>query len=196
MYGFQCEIERVGEALGRKPTISRDRLLDLAEEIVRDEGAKALTVDALARAAGISKGGVQYAFAAKEDLVRALVDRWTDKFDAVFDADHELPPAELVRRYIRAMRASHEVSDAKMAGLMTSYLQDPGNFYGVREWYRGIFRRLETGTADGQAARVAFLAVEGLFLMRIVGIDENGTWAAFLDDVEAVLARLVEDTAA
>ncbi|MCM5558407.1 TetR/AcrR family transcriptional regulator [Pleomorphomonas sp. JP5] len=170
-------------------------MLDLAEEIVRDEGAKALTIDALARAAGISKGGVQYAFASKEDLVRALVDRWTSKFDEVLNADDQAAPAELVRRYIRAMRASQEVPDAKMAGLMTSYLQDPGNLYGIREWYRAIFRRLETGTADGQAARVAFLAVEGLFLMRVVGIDKDGAWAAFLDDVEAVLARLVQDAA-
>jgi len=183
----------VGETLGRKPTIVRDRLLDLAEEIVRSQGAKALTVDALARAAGISKGGVQYAFASKEELVRALVERWTSKFDELLEADAQVTAPELVHRYIQAMRASQDVLDAKMAGLMTSYIQDPGNLYGVREWYRGIFKRLDTGTADGQAARVAFLAVEGLFLLRIAGIDEDGTWAAFMDDVEAVLARLVPD---
>ena len=180
--------------MGRKPTITRDRLLDLAEEIVRDQGAKALTVDALAQAAGISKGGVQYTFASKEELVRALVERWTSKFDEVLEADDRITAPELVHRYILAMRASQDVLDAKMAGLMTSYLQDPGNLYGVREWYRGIFKRLDAGPADGQAARVAFLAVEGLFLMRIAGIDEDGTYAAFLDDVETVLSRLVRDT--
>ena len=48
-------------------------------------------------------------------------------------------------------------------------------------------------TPEAQAARVAFLAVEGLFLMRINGIDEDGAWTAYLDDVEAILARLVPE---
>ncbi|MBN9291384.1 MAG: helix-turn-helix transcriptional regulator, partial [Hyphomicrobium denitrificans] len=61
--------------MGRKPTITREGLLEIAEGLVRGEGAAALTIDALARAAGISKGGVQYSFSSKDDLVRALVDR-------------------------------------------------------------------------------------------------------------------------
>lgn len=69
--------------MGRKPTISRDRLLDLAEEIVCSGGGSALTIGALAQAAGISKGGVQYSFATKDDLVRAVIDRWTSQFDAM-----------------------------------------------------------------------------------------------------------------
>lgn len=176
--------------MGRKPTITRDRLLDLAEEIVRSGGAKALTVDALARSAGVSKGGVQYSFASKEDLVKALVERWTNQFDEMLEVDGETSAPELVRRYLRAMRASQQALNAKMAGLMIGYLQDPANLQETRQWYRGMFRRLDTGTAEAQAARVAFLAVEGLFLLRIVGIDEDGTWDAFLDDVEAVFERL------
>jgi hypothetical protein len=45
-------------------------------------------------------------------------------------------------------------------------------------------------SSNAQAARVAFLAVEGLFLLRINGIDEDGDWTSFLDDVDAVLTRL------
>lgn len=178
--------------MGRKPTITRQQLLDLAEEIVRTEGAKALTIDALARAAGISKGGVQYSFASKDDLVRALIERWTSQFDAMLITDETSSPADLIRSYIRAMRASQPAMNAKMAGLMSTYLQDPDNMRETRQWYRGIFERLGEASADAQAARVAFLAVEGLFLLRIVGIDEDGTWAGFLDDIEAVLERLLD----
>lgn len=41
--------------MGRTPTISREALLDLADEIVRQGGGGALTIGALAQAAGISK---------------------------------------------------------------------------------------------------------------------------------------------
>ncbi|MFG1425973.1 TetR/AcrR family transcriptional regulator [Roseixanthobacter glucoisosaccharinicivorans] len=172
--------------------ITREGLLEIAEGIVRSEGAAGLTIDALARAAGISKGGVQYSFSSKDDLVRALIERWTHGFDELLGEIDDVPPADLVRKYIKVMRSSQAAMNAKMAGLMIAYIQNPQNIMETRQWYRSMFERLGGGTSDAQAARVALLAVEGLFLLRIVGIDEDGEWSAFLDDVESVFERLIE----
>ncbi|MGJ7043288.1 hypothetical protein J2Y63_006572 [Shinella sp. BE166] len=68
------------------------------------------------------------------------------------------------------------------------------NLRETRQWHREIFERVGAVSANAQAGRVAFLAVEGLFLLRIVGIDEDGTWAGLLDDIEAVLDRLLDLT--
>jgi AcrR family transcriptional regulator len=179
--------------LGRKPTITREGLIELAEEIVRGEGAAGLTIDALAKRAGISKGGVQYSFSSKDDLIRALIERWTHQFDALLGAMDDVPPADLVRKYIHVMRGSQAAMNAKMAGLMIAYIQNPENVSETREWYRSMFERLGGATEDAQAARVALLAVEGLFMLRISGIDENGEWSAFLDDVETVFERLLKN---
>lgn len=176
---------------GRKPTITRDRLLDVAEELVREQGGSALTIGALAKAAGISKGGVQYSFANRDDLIRSLVLRWTSRFDAMLNEAARDDPVDFIRTYIAETRTSQHAMDAKTAGLMVSYLENPEHVRETRDWYRGIFERLAGASQDAQAARVAFLAVEGLFLLRINGIDEDGEWASFLDDVEAVLERLV-----
>lgn len=178
--------------MGRKPTITREGLLEIAEGLVRGEGASGLTIDALARAAGISKGGVQYSFPSKDDLVRALIERWTRQFDELLGEIEDLPPADLVRKYIKVMRSSQAAMNAKMAGLMISYIQDPANVTETRDWYRSMFRHLDGTTEEAQAARVALLAAEGLFLLRISGIDETGEWSGFLDDVERVFERLLE----
>lgn len=178
--------------MGRKPTISREKLLELAEELVRSGGAAALTIGALAEAAGISKGGVQYSFASKEDLVRGLIDRWMQQFDALMETDQPDDPVSFVQRYIAASRKSNPGLNTKLAGLMLGYIKDPRNLQTVREWYQAIFARFAGASPDQQAARVAFLAVEGLFLLRINGIDENGAWDSFLDDVDAVLTRLIQ----
>jgi AcrR family transcriptional regulator len=177
--------------LGRKPTITREGLLEIAEAIVRSEGAAGLTIDALAKAAGISKGGVQYSFSSKDDLIRALIERWTRQFDELLGEMDGVSPADLVRKYIEVMRGSQAAMNAKMAGLMIAYIQDPQNVMETRQWYRSMFERLGGGAGDAQAARVALLAVEGLFLLRIAGIDESGEWSGFLDDVESVLERLL-----
>ena len=176
--------------MGRKPTITRDGLLDVAEQLVREQGGSALTIGALAKAAGISKGGVQYSFANRDDLVFSLIDRWTSRFDAMLDDAATHGPVDFIRSYIAATRSSQQAMDAKIAGLMVSYLENPEHLKETRDWYRGIFDRLAGASPDAQAARVAFLAVEGLFLLRLNGIDEDGDWTSFLDDVEAVLTRL------
>jgi AcrR family transcriptional regulator len=177
--------------LGRKPTITRERLLEIAEGIVRNEGAAGLTIDALAKAAGISKGGVQYSFASKDDLVRALIERWTLQFDALLGDVDGVSPVDIVRSYIKVMRSSQATMNAKMAGLMIAYIQNPQNITETRQWYRSMFERLGDGSREAQTARVALLAAEGLFLLRIAGIDEDGEWSAFLDDVESVFERLL-----
>jgi len=177
--------------MGRKPTITRDGLLDVAEELVREQGGSALTIGALAKAAGISKGGVQYSFANRDDLVSSLIDRWTSRFDAMLDETSANNPVNFIRSYIKAMRTAQQAMDAKIAGLMVSYLENPENLRETRNWYRGMFNRLDGESPDAQAARVAFLAVEGLFLLRINSIDEAGDWTSFLNDVDAVLSRLI-----
>ncbi|WP_321364919.1 TetR/AcrR family transcriptional regulator [uncultured Celeribacter sp.] len=178
--------------MGRTPIISRDGLLDVAEEIVRSRGGSALTIGALAQAAGVSKGGVQYSFASKDAIIRGLIERWTSQFDALLGDDPDADPVSFVLRYITATRASHAAMNAKMAALLVSYLEDPANLQETRDWYRGIFTRLSGTGPKARAARVAFLAVEGLFLMRINGIDADGNWTGLLDDVEAVLRGLAE----
>ncbi|MBN9061769.1 MAG: TetR family transcriptional regulator [Rhizobiales bacterium 65-9] len=179
--------------MGRKPTITRERLLEIAEGIVRSDGAAGLTIDALGKAAGVSKGGVQYSFSSKDDLVRALIERWTRQFNELLGEMEDVSPADLVRKYIKVMRGSQAAMNAKMAGLMIAYIQNPQNVMETRQWYRSMFERLGGATEDAQAARIAFLAVEGLFLLRIAGIDESGEWAAFLDDVQSVFERLLEN---
>lgn len=177
--------------MGRTATITRDGLLDVAEDIVRSRGGAALTISALAQAAGVSKGGVQYSFASKDAIVRGLIDRWTAQFDALLGDPPPEDPVLFVDRYIAATRASQQALDAKMAALLVSYLEDPANLRETRAWYRGIFARLSGDGPKARAARVAFLAVEGLFLMRINGIDDEESWAGLLDDVEATLRQLI-----
>ena len=54
---------------------ARERLLDAAVAVVRRDGAQALTLDAVAAEAGVSKGGLLYHFRSKRDLLDALVER-------------------------------------------------------------------------------------------------------------------------
>lgn len=54
---------------------TRDRVLDAFEHLLVDEGSRAATLDAVAAAAGVSKGGLLYHFGSKDALVEGMVER-------------------------------------------------------------------------------------------------------------------------
>lgn len=58
----------------RKP-VARDAVLDAFESLLIDVGERAATLDAVARKAGVSKGGLLYHFPNKEALIAVLLDR-------------------------------------------------------------------------------------------------------------------------
>ncbi|GAB3602158.1 TetR/AcrR family transcriptional regulator [Microbacterium aureliae] len=66
-----------------RPPLARERVLDAFEAILIDDGERAATMDAIARAAGVSKGGLLYHFGAKDALETALIER----LGALVDAD-------------------------------------------------------------------------------------------------------------
>ena len=61
--------------MGRRPTIDREGLLDAADRVIAKGGVTSLTIDAVAREAGVSKGGVLYSFGTKDALIEAMLER-------------------------------------------------------------------------------------------------------------------------
>ena len=57
---------------------ARERILEAAERVVGDVGAARMTLDGVAQAAGVSKGGLLYHFPSKEALLGALAKRYVE----------------------------------------------------------------------------------------------------------------------
>lgn len=55
---------------------ARDCILDATEEVLCTRGVAGLTLDAVARATGVSKGGLLYHFRSKDALSSAMQRRW------------------------------------------------------------------------------------------------------------------------
>lgn len=66
-----------------RPPLARERVLDAFESIVIGEGERTATLDATAKAAGVSKGGLLYHFASKDELAAGMLER----LHALADAD-------------------------------------------------------------------------------------------------------------
>ncbi|WOF21692.1 TetR/AcrR family transcriptional regulator [Microbacterium betulae] len=58
-----------------RPPRARDKVLDAFESILIEDGERAATLDAVARRAGVSKGGLLYHFGSRDALDAGLVER-------------------------------------------------------------------------------------------------------------------------
>jgi AcrR family transcriptional regulator len=86
---------------------TRNRLLQATSHIIQTHGVERLTLDAVAKEAQVSKGGLLYHFASKEALVVGVIQYLMDDFEAAID--HELAqdntpnsPGKWLRAYVHA----------------------------------------------------------------------------------------------
>jgi TetR/AcrR family transcriptional regulator, transcriptional repressor for nem operon len=76
----------LSESLPRRGADTRERLLDLAEAAVLEKGFASTSIDELIAGVGITKGGFFYHFKDKSELAKALLQRYLDREEAMFDA--------------------------------------------------------------------------------------------------------------
>src|ERR1700755_3098252 len=86
---------------------TKQKLLDAAGAVVRRDGPQALTLDAVATEAGVSKGGLLYHYGTKRERIEALVARWL----ADFQRDIDAADPHFVRGYVRASDPAGEIAD-------------------------------------------------------------------------------------
>ena len=98
----------------------RRRILDAAERMVLAEGFDTMSVAAIARAAGIGKGAVYLEFAAKRDILDALLQRGTARIaDAVARAAGPQPSLSALYRATAAALLDDDLMTA-------AFLDDAG----------------------------------------------------------------------
>lgn len=69
----------------RKGAETREQLLDAAEKSILEKGFGATSIEELIAAVGITKSGFFYHFPDKGELARALLKRYIEREDALFD---------------------------------------------------------------------------------------------------------------
>ena len=72
-------------AAAQRPTDTRTRILEIAQEGILAKGFDATSIDEIVAEAGITKGGFFYHFPDKNALARALIERHIAFEDALFD---------------------------------------------------------------------------------------------------------------
>jgi AcrR family transcriptional regulator len=192
IFKYKCIYRSAQERhVGRYKEIDRDNVLDAAETIVRNSGIVSLTFDAVAKLAGISKGGIQSSFGTKQPLIAAMYQRWSHDFDQQVEQQigTHADATERLRAHINVTCHTNKNESDRAAGVMAALSNAPEHRSNLQEWYQTCLNRLDTTTEAGRRQRLAFLANEGVFMLRSFGLltlDET-QWADIFSDIAGLL---------
>lgn len=161
----------------------RDELLEAALAVIRRDGAHALTLDAVAAEAGVSKGGVLYHFASKRALVDGVLERWLDDFGARLGEG-----ASVTRSYVHASDLQTEPPGvvASEFGVLAALLEEPGALRTARERHEEWMEDMLAEGRDRADTWIVRLAADGLWYADLLGLAPPGG-----EDRRRVLERLM-----
>ncbi|WP_029144409.1 TetR/AcrR family transcriptional regulator [Microbacterium luticocti] len=175
-----------------RPPRARESVLDAFEQILIADGERGATMDATARAAGVSKGGLLYHFASKDALEAGLIERLNTLVDEDV-AEITSAPEGPVEYYIRSSLSVGDPLDR--AVLAVSRLAQAGNpaaghaLQRMRERWADAVR---PHVRDDAALNLVLLVSDGLYFNNLLDATASGSVVPTGADLDA-LAALVRD---
>jgi AcrR family transcriptional regulator len=133
-------------------------------EVAAECGASHLSLDAIARKAGISKGGLLYHFRRKEDLMRALVERHLAGVEEAtrHAAARPIEPNAVAAAFVDAYLQNIATCPQRPSGVFAALAENPDLLEPVRACQQRIADRIRATAADPSLSLMAFLVVEGM----------------------------------
>jgi AcrR family transcriptional regulator len=147
----------------------RERLLDAAERAVLETGAGHLTLDAVAKFAGVSKGGLLHHFPSKDSLLEAMLERYLNDVETQVAArcarrGGTLTAVEQFRERVRVLLEQHPDRRAAGAALVAASADKPELMAHCRADYREVLDELAQLPGGFERSALVLLAVDGLLL--------------------------------
>ncbi len=154
---------------------TRDRILDSLQDILVGEGYSAVTLEAVARDAGVSKGGLLYHFPSKTAMLTGLIERLRVLAEEEFREAVEGEEG-VVRVFLRtSLPRSPEERELYWAVIAALRGQEDMPEEAVRT-VQGLFSRwgdlLHEELTDPVLAEIVLRAGDGLYMAAIAGLPQ------------------------
>ncbi len=184
--------------MARNKKIDDDDILDAAERVVVKGGAAGLSIDAVAREAGISKSRVVYNYGSKSGLLEALIQRRVTseqrKIEEAVASCKDTPHPALFGRVAAAAAVPDHTERAVMLAISAAMSNEEKFQKQLRDWISEELVAIEQGTDRPRAALMTYLAMLGFCHL---DYSESHSWDAgerrrALDDILKIFTSFRE----
>lgn len=171
---------------------SRNAALEAAIAIIARDGPGRLTLDAIARESGLSKGGVMHQFRTKEAVLKALLERQMSHFEEfstryMAKARASSASPNLATQLATIREAATSPNSAALA-LVAAMVENPRLMALPRERERERMAAIREEAADPDLAMIRWAGAIGLLLSSLFGMSPLSK-----DEHQRLFARLLDD---
>lgn len=174
----------------KQPEKVRNRLIECAARIITEQGSHAVTIQAVADAAGVTKGGFLHHFKNKNQLSEAVSRYFVDQLNTELDrlmADDPVEYGRFTRAYINSIRQDVASGRKEQWVSFAIYaLSEPHLKSMYNEWMKEK-QRLHHDTDSDQMLQVLRYAADGIWLEILMG-------AGYQEEHSGLLSSLVKMT--
>lgn len=152
---------------------TRLTILKTASQLVQSEGILKLTLEAVAKRAGVSKGGLLYHFPSKEDLIKGMVvDLIKDYINGIKNGVKQNPveKGKWTRSYINETFNQGIPNQEMNSGLLAAVAYKPELLEPLQEAYSNWRENIENDGLKKTDATILQLAVDGLWFSELFGL--------------------------
>jgi len=175
-------------------------MLEAACEVVSRLGVGAMTLEAVAAQAGVSKGGLLYHFPNKNALILGMIKRMEQQFEADIAAEIEREEAagsapvagRWLRAYVRVSLQEADEIDAMHAALMAPIYEDPELLHSMQVAEARWQQQAENDGVAVPIATVVWLAADGYWLSKVFGFKAAYSVPEKLQEIRQTLLNLIE----
>ncbi|MEM6283094.1 MAG: TetR/AcrR family transcriptional regulator [Chloroflexota bacterium] len=156
--------------MANKKVSKRDLVLLAGNNIVLEQGLEQLTLEAVAKQAGVSKGGLLYHFPDKETLMQGIIQRSLEDFErTVDDLYTTLPdvPGRWLRAFVMATFDDDRTTPRAFIGMTTAIASRPDLLALLQSTYSDWMERAIQSGVTPETARLVIVATNGVWLERI-----------------------------
>lgn len=165
---------------------TRDRLLDAFEGLLVSGGGRAATLDAVAAAAEVSKGGLLYHFHSKDELVEGMLARLQEQGDADVEKMQSAPQGPVDFYLETSVDSGSDFDRALIAAARVAQENDHRASAALAALRDAWFGVLSEHVGDEALARTIQLIGDGLYFDDTTGLADPQA----LSHVRDVLRRL------
>lgn len=157
----------------KQPDIVRHQLLDVAARLCLKNGLHTLTLDSVAKEAGVSKGGLLHHFPSKQALLDALSQSCLDdlerRLSEQLEKDKEITKGRFARAYLKVMVNSADRPDRERWDNLGSLFMSDASMRA--NWHRWLTQQLTVykDTDDTISSLIVRLASDGLWMSDLTG---------------------------
>jgi AcrR family transcriptional regulator len=177
---------------------TRDRLLDAAEAVVIERGVNAMTLEAVAARAKVSKGGLLYHFPSKEAVVQGMVSRVASIVQERFASGlaSEAPGPGRHARTMLGLMMDTEGSLfprlQRVAGpLLGAISSNPEMLEPMQRFFKRVFQGMLDDGLPSDRSWLVLAALDGIKFWRVFGILQPSQ--RDLAGLRLLLTRIIEE---